>query len=796
MPCGSSSTMTRGTGRTAAWSMLAAGAALMLSVAVVRDATYSGAVIGLSSLVAIVAIGVGMARHRPVNRTFWQLNVVAISTALVAGALTAALPASPTAGVVVDLVYVAGYTVFVLAALWVLPARGEQRDWLSLLDSLTVALALAVAFWSFAVSPALSSQLTLHTVVTAVVWPVYDITLVMVLSRLLMSGVRRDFPLAMVALALASSIVVDFWYAATATSGGYVWGQVSDALWVVPMTCMGAAALHPAMRDFVSVEDGVRLRITWGRTFGVGLGTFAVPLGIGLLALERGRLEQTAPVLLVFVALLVVANTARAAEMVRHTRKLADDVMDLNEQLTETLRERDRLNEELHHRSVHDGLTGLANRELLRSRIEAMLRDRRRSRAALLFIDLDDFKSLNDTLGHSAGDAALTEVARRISGLVRDQDLVARLGGDEFAVLLSDVDRAVVNGLAERLVAALAEPVDVGATTTRLGASVGIAWVGDARTADDLIRDADIAMYRAKAEGKNRVSVFAAEMHERLLARARAKDALSQALEAGEVDVAYQPVVHLEDGRVDGVEGLVRWTPPGGTPVSAVELVRLAEETGLIATLGRYVLARAAEQVSAWRAQGVRLNLAVNVSSQQLGDPEFGPAVLAALEHFDADQALVLEITESSIVLGQGPEIALLEHLRARGCRIAVDDFGTGFSSLAYLKRLPIDIVKMDKLFVAGVDSGPEEASVARAIVSMSHALGYTVVAEGIERESEARALLDLGCRLGQGYLFARPLPADEVTALVLGGPAGTGTSGGGPVHHVGVRRLVGEAEA
>ncbi len=497
------------------------------------------------------------------------------------------------------------------------------------------------------------------------------------------------------------------------------------------------------------------------RVFLVGFGAFSVPIVISALALLAGTLEQAMPAVLVGSTLLAVAGVARTAEMVRQSRNTAEASQALSARLTEALFEREQLHEELLHTALYDPLTGLANRRLFQERLDQALA-REGHTCAVMFIDLDDFKNINDSLGHAVGDLALVALARRIEEHLRTDDVVGRLGGDEFAVLVPDPSDAGLLTLGERLLAAAREPVVAGGATLDLGISLGIAHSRDAEDKDDLLRNADIAMYHAKECGKSRLAVFEDSMRRTRLDRLDLRAELRAAIDNDELHVVYQPVVDLNSGRVDGIEALVRWTRRDGSVVPTPEFIELAEETGLIRPLGRYVLRQATAQARAWRERGIQVNIAVNVSGQQLGDPGFVEAVTRAVAALGQDHVLVLELTESSLI-GSAADVEVLHELRRRGCRIAIDDFGTGFSSLAYLTQLPIDILKLAAPFVDGVDRGGDNLSVAQAVLSLGESLGYLVVAEGIERAAESDTLRGLGCQLGQGYLFARPASPDDL---------------------------------
>jgi diguanylate cyclase (GGDEF)-like protein/PAS domain S-box-containing protein len=423
--------------------------------------------------------------------------------------------------------------------------------------------------------------------------------------------------------------------------------------------------------------------------------------------------------------------------------------------------ERKAFEAELTHQAFHDTLTGLANRPMfIEHTRQALARGRREgSTQAILFLDLDDFKEINDSLGHTVGDEVLVAVARRLDGAVRSIDTAARFGGDEFAILLQEVDSQGAADGAQRVLDLLAEPLRVGGREIALHTSVGVAVgvVEDARTAEELIRDADAAMYTAKREGKGGYRLFEPAMHADVLARLELRSDLERAIDASELELHYQPVVRLDDGSIVGFEALLRWRHPERGMVSPVEFIPTAEETGLIVPIGRWVLheaARHARRLEQAAAAPLRIN--VNLSAKQLQHPGIVEDVRAALDASGLDPAqLVLELTES--VLLEDGEVAVerLHALKALGVRLALDDFGTGFSSLSYLSRLPVDILKLDRSFLR--DGAP---ALTAGIVGLGAALQLAVVAEGIETEDQWYALQALGCDYGQGFLFARPLDA------------------------------------
>jgi diguanylate cyclase (GGDEF)-like protein len=433
----------------------------------------------------------------------------------------------------------------------------------------------------------------------------------------------------------------------------------------------------------------------------------------------------------------------------------------------------------LTQRATHDALTGLANRALLTERLTASFSpssDRRARKESLLFIDVDDFKDVNDRLGHEGGDILLMQLAARLRGCVRPNDLVARLGGDEFAiVIVEDEGATIAVEAAARVLSALHAPFIVRDVRLAVSVSIGVAQrrreTGDA---PELLRQADFAMYMAKGGGKGRYEIFDAQMHDNMVSRSALKSDLALAVSSGQLRLEYQPVADLRTGEVVGVEALVRWQHPTLGCLAPAEFITLAEETGDIDAIGCWVLDTATREVAGWRQTGehcAHLWVAVNLSAYQLQNPHSVASIQRILANPVAQAAnVVLELTESALAADLDGGIASLNTLKGFGVRIAIDDFGTGFSTLSKLALLPVDILKIDSSFVSGQASATSSVPMLESILAMANRLSLAVIAEGIEEPEQLELLRTLGCRMGQGYLLSRPSPASTLEALLASG--------------------------
>ncbi|MEP7021735.1 MAG: EAL domain-containing protein, partial [Pseudonocardiales bacterium] len=435
--------------------------------------------------------------------------------------------------------------------------------------------------------------------------------------------------------------------------------------------------------------------------------------------------------------------------------------------------ERRRLEQQLMHQAFHDELTGLANKALFTDRVERALAACARTAAplAVIFIDLDSFKSVNDSLGHGCGDELLSQVAQRLSSCVRPGDTVARFGGDEFAVLVESMaseDEAL--DVARRFREALHAGFPVGGREVLVRASMGVAVNRSGlENVEELLRNADLAMYQAKARREGGFQVYEPAMHKSALTRLELENDLRRALRRGEFYLAYQPTIELSSGHLVGVEALLRWEHPERGDVPPLDFITTAEEIGLIGEIGTWVIEEACRQAALWRVMHDQpFNIAVNISGRQLTPDLVGQIEGALLRHGVDPAALTLEMTESVLIHHTNDVLEMLAELRSMGVKIAIDDFGTGYSSLSYLAKLPVDVLKLDRSFVEQVASGTQETELTRTIVALAHTLQLSTVAEGIEQDDQLGELLGMGCSHGQGFLFSRPVSATAIAAMLV----------------------------
>jgi len=477
-----------------------------------------------------------------------------------------------------------------------------------------------------------------------------------------------------------------------------------------------------------------------------------------------------------------LAQLQRQVQRERKARKEAERLLEerslalyhTNQQLLRDITARKQAEERISYQDYYDDLTGLPNRKLFKDRLtQAFIEANRKNRlVGMMFMDIDHFKDVNDTLGHEVGDVLLKAAAKRLQGCLRPGDTVARFGGDEFAVVLADMGHIDdIIQVAQHIVDTFKEPFDVLGHEMFVTFSMGITlYPFDDDNVENLLRNSDSALYAAKASGRNCYRFYAASMTARTTERLALQAGLRRALDQGEFVLYYQPQLELQSHRIIGVEALVRWRHPEKGMVSPAEFIPIAEDTGLIVPLGEWILRTACLQAKAWQKQGLaNVNMAVNISARQLKEPLFPQRALEIVNETGLDpHCLELEVTESILVEGLEAVNTVLQEFKQAGIMISLDDFGTGYSSLSYLKRFPIDKLKIDQSFVRDMLTDSNDAGLVRAIIAMAKALGLTAIAEGVETQGQLNFLKDENCREIQGYHIARPMPAEQAADLIL----------------------------
>jgi diguanylate cyclase (GGDEF)-like protein len=745
-----------------AWRVyLLVGAAVCLAYPWLSDALTTPLYLAVSvSSLLMMLVGTGV--HRPEHAAPWLLLAAGTACFIGGDAIYSWYDArnvrAPFPGLS-DVVYLAAYPLLFLAVGLVV-ARSGVRNSAAWLDAGIWTGGAVVAAWLPLLEPFVHDpELTTGQRVTALSYPAMDLVLLLLVVHQLSSKHQRSAPHRLVLLALGALLVADVVFGIRSLQGTYRSGELTDLGWLVSYVALGAAALHPRMAELTARRPPVDLS-TQRRTMALAIPAMAPPALLVVLVLRRDLIGDNAGGTLVATSAAIIFCLSAL-----RGRGLFAELRAREAVLEATLRERERLADELRSRATRCDLTGLVNRAGFMELVTGALASS--DPLAIGLLDLDDFKGVNDTLGHDAGDALLVEVATRLRGAVGARDVVGRLGGDEFAVLL----RGDVHQTASRLVQVLGAPLLLDGQELRVEASLGVVERTDRSSLGDLLRRADVAMYAAKAAGGNRWLGYRPEMSASLLRRLDLRTQLVLALERDEIVPWFQPIVDMSDGRLMGFEALARWTRPGREPEAPGDWIGLAEQTGLVVPIDFAVLEGALRELARWRSMSPdaqRLHLAVNASGRTLQEPGTAARVLALLSRSGVpSDCLVLEVTEG-VLLEDEAVGRRLQHLRAEGVRIALDDFGTGWSSLSYLSRFPVDVLKLDRSFTSTLHEGHGGEAVPAAVVQLARALDLQVVAEGIENAEQAARLQRLGAQLGQGFLFGRPADARAALGLVL----------------------------
>jgi diguanylate cyclase (GGDEF)-like protein len=712
------------------------------------------------SVAAFLATLLAIYWYRPAVRWPW----IAIAAAMLLFAIGAVKRVdlatfgnlTDTRSLLPDLITLPGYVFLALGltGLARLRRRGQEGSFDALLDCAIAALAALALAWVFLITPTLSHALTpVNVRLLLSCYPPLSVFLVAITAHIAFSPATRRVPAYRILLvALGAMLVGDIIFMLLEMQKITLRFELIELPYAIAYLAFGAAVLHPSMRELT------------------------VPVSAGQAAPTRGRLAFVAIALAVPAVVTLSSPNQSTADRIVLTVIVASLTGIAIWRVFRALREHARSEAILAHRATRDDLTDLPNRLAARECVSRALSNaaHRRELVVLIFLDVDRFKLVNDTVGHSIGDELLIAVAQRLQVTVRHHDLVARTGGDEFVIVLADVvdvDQAIES--TERIRRCFEMPFMVRDAEIYSSASLGVAFADGSDPAVDfetMIRDADTAMYQAKDAGRDGIAVFDQSMRARAAERLELEHNLRGAQDRGELEVHFQPIVTLPEGHALGVEALVRWSHPLLGRIPPAKFIPIAEDMGLISELGGWVLDEACRQVSIWRNEvpdASELYVCVNLSARQLRDPRLIERVLGALSQSNLPpRALCLELTES-ILTQNIAEAGLLNELDKLGIRLSIDDFGTGFSSLSYLKRFPIDYVKIDRAFVEGLggDSADESSdeNLVAAIIAMAGALGMTTIAEGVETAAQERALVTLGCRAAQGFRYSRAVAPSQL---------------------------------
>jgi diguanylate cyclase len=727
-------------------------------------------VIGLSSCAAAVA---GVRLNRPPHRLPWYLIAGATFTLIngdtIYNILTDFLHQNEPFPSAADASYLFTYPLAAAGIMLMIRARSPHRDGVALVDALLLAAGAALLVWVFVITPTVHQpSVAWFDSAVAIAYPIGDVFLLAVILRLLTGGGVRGWSPALLVLGGIGLMASDTAYALVRLYGTWHVGTVADLGWVFFYLCWGAAALDPSMVQVT--EPYTRdTELTAGRVVPLALTALIAPTILLTEVLRRDF--QDAAVMSAICALMFVLVVMRLSLQGQQQRYQESEAASRA------------MVQELHDRAYHDALTGLGNRARFQEHSELSFARSQESGAevCMLLIDLDNFKEVNDTLGHRAGDELLKTAAQRLSAAVGPDDLPVRFGGDEFAVLLADGSPSRgAEVLAERLIQTFSEPFliwdDVRA---EVRASIGVAGSSDSPdtaakdAADVLLRNADLALYAAKADGKATWTRYQPQMFQAALERMQLRTSLSQAIAREEFFLCYQPIMDVRDpGRLAGFEALVRWHHPTLGLLAPDQFISLAEDTGQIVPLGTWVLSRAIADAAAWntgRDAHDAHRVSVNVSAHQFLEESLVEVVARCLKETGLPpEQLILEITETAFLHHHGPEVQRNLNALARiGVRIAIDDFGTGYSSIAYLRDLQIAILKADRSFVDRIARDASHLRLLQGIVTVAYALEIDVVAEGVETVAQRDLLRKMGCRYAQGFYYSPAVPVDRVAALV-----------------------------
>lgn len=743
--------------------LLAVGGYFALPGTAAKDLGYSA--IGVASVVCVL---MAVHIHRPHDRRCWQFiaagNLCFVLGDAVYDIYQFVLHQPVPFPSVADALYLAGYPFIFVGVTRLTQVQGHPAAREDYADAAIISIGALAMSWHFLMgSYANNSTMDTFGKLVTLAYPVMDIAILFVVVRGLMFRIARRPVHRLLAGSLLSMLVGDFIYDVLVQHGSYSTGNPVDAGWLISYVLVATAALHPSVADLPG-ESSRLTALDQRRLPFVAIAGFVSP-AILLVSTLLGKQVDV----VVLAALSMVLFALVVARMWWLFTRLAGQTHDL----VAALSEHGALEADLRHQAFHDALTGLANRALLHDRVERALAasPRLRGVVALFFCDLDGFKTINDSLGHGVGDEVLTAVAKRLTSIVQPGDTVARLGGDEFAVLMENVEHPdIAAAIAQRIVSALREPIELDGRRMDLSTSVGLAVAGPLMTTERLLSEADSAMYAAKAAGKNCYEIFEQSMLDRVVEELVLKGTFSDAISRSEFFLQYQPQFSLRDGSLEGFESLLHWRHPTLGVIASERFVSVAERSGHILPTGRWVLETACKQAADWSSRTQKkLTIAVKIYDRQLQYPQFVDDVRTALAigGLEPDQ-LVLEIAESSLLLDMELTSRVRTDLKAIGVLLSIDNFGMGYSSLRHLREFPVDVLKINKSFIDLLDDAAGDgAAFVQTIVTLAHTLGLRTIAEGVERSEQLDLLRDFGCNSSQGNLMAPPLDSDAAAALI-----------------------------
>jgi diguanylate cyclase (GGDEF)-like protein len=712
-----------------------------------------GTLYELFGLAGIVAIIIGVVVHRPASRASWLVAAAGLGI-FVAGDATYGLIEKLGLSVfpsIADVLYITGEVLFILGLAGAAFGTDDKMRRPALLDGAMLATAVGMVLWNILLGQVVEAEVDPLSALTAMTYPVLDLVILTVLVWQLLLPSGRTASTMLLIAGLSGFFLADMAYTSLSVNDAYQAGQPIDAGWLLGYLLFGAAALHPSMALVARPAHDLEERISGRR-----MAFIAGALGVAVVGAALTPLDAFADVLVaggggcVVVALVV----ARLFSAMKRSTALLD--------------RSNALQQALYLQTQTDALTGLPNRVAFTAKLAGDLASR--DATAVLFLDLDRFKQVNDTWGHQTGDALLCQVSERLSSVVRAPAFVARLGGDEFGVIVDSARMADAQAVADRILATFSAPFELAQGPVPVATSIGIALGRRGETAESILGHADVTMYDAKRHGGARWVRFDPAEHGQVIADYRLANALPEAVRSNQLRLHFQPIVDLRTGRLEGLESLVRWQHPHLGLMAPGAFIPLAEEAGLVGIIDRWVAIEAAAQLRRWSIAGLwpdRLRLHVNVSAHDVEDGAAVESMTAALATSGIQPSwLVAEVTESAL-LDSARSRATLTALHGLGVGLSLDDFGTQYAVLASLGDLPFDILKLDRSLVA-TTSSPSRARLLEGIVRLSSSLGLATIAEGIETDAERRAVLAAGCTRGQGYLLGRPMGAAETGQLLV----------------------------